>query len=122
MQAAESGFLRKISGLTFLDEVKSEDIRESFNIESLLLGLEKSQMLCYEHVTQMPQEETEIYVIWNFIKASVTCGTRSRRLKALTRAAAPTNPKGKADLKKMMMNDVTVQFAFCGSVLGMDKY
>ena len=37
VQAAEMGFLPRISGLTLLDKVKSADIRESINIESLLL-------------------------------------------------------------------------------------
>ena len=36
---AEMGFLRRISGLTLLDKVKSEDIRESLNIKLLLLRL-----------------------------------------------------------------------------------
>ena len=40
VQAAEMGFLR-ISGLTLLDKVKSADIRESLNIELLLLRLER---------------------------------------------------------------------------------
>ena len=37
VQAAEMGFLLRISGLTLLDKVKSADIRESVNIELLLL-------------------------------------------------------------------------------------
>ena len=43
VQAAEMGILRKISGLTLLDKLKSADIRESLNIEALLLRLERSQ-------------------------------------------------------------------------------
>ena len=49
VQAAEMGFLRKINGLTLLDKVKSADIRESLNIESLLLRLERSQLRWYGH-------------------------------------------------------------------------
>ena len=52
------GFLRRISGLTLLDKVKSADIRESLNIESLLLRLERSQLRRYGHVTRMSQEST----------------------------------------------------------------
>ena len=37
IQAAEMGFLRRISGLTLLDKVKSANTRESLNIKSLLL-------------------------------------------------------------------------------------
>ena len=58
VQAAEMGFLRRISSLTLLDKVKSADIRESLNIESLLLRLERSQLRWYGHVTQMSQERT----------------------------------------------------------------
>ena len=50
------GFLRRISGLTLSDKVKSADIRESLNIESLLFRLERSQLCWYGHVTRMPQE------------------------------------------------------------------
>ena len=49
VQAAEMGFL--------LDKVKSADIRESLNIDSLLLRLERSQPRWYGHVTRMPQEK-----------------------------------------------------------------
>ena len=58
VQAAEMGFLRRISGLTLLDKVKSADIRESLNTEALLLRLERSQLRWYGHVTQMSQERT----------------------------------------------------------------
>ena len=58
VQAAEMGFLRRISGLTLLDKVKSADIRESLNIEALLLRLERSQLRWYGHVTRMSQERT----------------------------------------------------------------
>ena len=58
VQAAEMGFLRRINGLTLLDEVNSADIRESLNIESLLLRLERSQLRWYGHVARMFQERT----------------------------------------------------------------
>ena len=58
VQADEMGFLWRISGLTLQDKVKSADIRESLNIESLLLRLERSQMRWYGHVTQMSQKRT----------------------------------------------------------------
>ena len=41
VQAAEMEFSRRISELTLLNKVKSADIRESLNIESLLLLLER---------------------------------------------------------------------------------
>ena len=58
VQAAKMGFLRRISGLTLLDKVKSSDIRESLSIESLLLRLEISQLPSYGHVTRMSQKRT----------------------------------------------------------------
>ena len=58
VQAAEMGFSRRISGLTLLDKVKSADIRESLNIELLLLRLERSQLRWYGHVTRICQETT----------------------------------------------------------------
>ena len=44
VQAAEVGSLRRISGLTLLDKVKSADIRKSLKVESLLLPVERSQL------------------------------------------------------------------------------
>ena len=58
IHTAEMRFLRRISGLTLLDKVKSADIRESLNIESLLLRLERSQLRWYGHVTRMSHERT----------------------------------------------------------------
>ena len=46
-QAAEMGFLRRISRLTLLDKAKSADIRESIHIESLLLRLVRSPLRWY---------------------------------------------------------------------------
>ena len=56
VQAAEMGFLRKARGLSLLDKVKSIDIRQSLNIEPLLLRIERSQLLWYGHVTRMFHE------------------------------------------------------------------
>ena len=58
VQTTEMGFLRRISGFTLLDKVKSAHIRESLNIESLLLRLKRSQLRWYGHVTRMSQETT----------------------------------------------------------------
>ena len=56
VQAAEMGFLQKLSGLSLLDKVKSTDIRKSLNIEPLLLRIERSQLHWYGHVTRMSHE------------------------------------------------------------------
>ena len=58
VQAAEMGFLQRIRNLTLLDKVKSADIRESLNIESLLLRIERLQLRWYGHVTRMSQKRT----------------------------------------------------------------
>ena len=58
VQAAELKFLRRISGLTLLDKVKSANIRESLNIELLLLRLERSQLRWCGHVTRISLEST----------------------------------------------------------------
>ena len=64
VQAAEMGFLRRISDLTFCwTRLKSADFRESLKIESLLLRLERSQLRWYGHVTQMFQERTAIKLL-----------------------------------------------------------
>ena len=60
VQTAEMGFLQRISGLIMLDKVKSADIRESLNIEALLLQLERSQLRWNGHVTRMSQERIAI--------------------------------------------------------------
>ena len=114
------GFLRRISGLTLLDKVKSADIRESLNIESLLLRLERSQLRWYGHVTRMSQERTAKKLLcstpirrrptgrprtrWrDYVDLSWSlCCRGSRCLEAPTRAAAPANPRDKRVWK---MND-----------------
>ena len=58
VQAAEMGFLQRISSLTLLDKVKSADIHKSLNIQLLFLRLERSQLRRYGHVTQLSQERT----------------------------------------------------------------
>ena len=59
VRAAEMGFLQSISSLTSLDKLKSADIRESLNIKSLLLQLERSQLHCYGHMTRKSRKEQQ---------------------------------------------------------------
>ena len=56
VQAAEMRFLRKIEGLTLLHKVRNSKIRESLNVEPLLLRIERSQLRWFGHVSRMPQE------------------------------------------------------------------
>ena len=55
VQTAEMGFLRRISGLTLLDKVKSVDIRESRIVASPTRNIATVR---YGHVTRMSQERT----------------------------------------------------------------
>ena len=48
----------KVRGISLLDKVKSTDIRQSLNIEPLLLRIERSQLPWYGHVTRMSHEQT----------------------------------------------------------------
>ena len=49
-------FLRRIEGVTLFNKVRSSEIRESLNIEPLLLRIERSQLRWFGHVSRMPQE------------------------------------------------------------------
>ena len=121
VQAVEMGFLRRSSGLTLLDKVKSADIRESLNIEALLLRLERSRLRWHGHETRMSQEITAKKLLcstpirrrpvgrlrprwrdyvedlsWSRLgRASILYYRGSRCLEAPTRAAAPATPKDK---------------------------
>ena len=44
IQAAKMGFLRRVSGLSFRDRVRSSVIREGLRVELLLLHIERSKM------------------------------------------------------------------------------
>ena len=58
VQTAEMLNLRKVRGLSLLDKIKNTNIRQSLNIEPLLLRIERSQLRWYGHVTQMSHEQT----------------------------------------------------------------
>ena len=51
-------FLRIVGGLSLLGKVKSTNIRQSLNIETLLLRIERSQLCWYGHMTRMSNEQT----------------------------------------------------------------
>ena len=56
VQAAEMRFLRKIEGLNLLHKLRNSQIRESLNVEPLLLRIERSQLRWFGHVSRMAQE------------------------------------------------------------------
>ena len=54
IQEAEIGFLRRVSGLSLRDRVRSSVIREGLGVEPLLLRIERSQMRWLGHLVRMP--------------------------------------------------------------------
>ncbi|XP_061618152.1 uncharacterized protein LOC133471975 [Phyllopteryx taeniolatus] len=54
IQAAEMSFLRRVSGLSLRDRVRSSVIREDLRVEPLLLRIERSQMRWLGHLIRMP--------------------------------------------------------------------
>ena len=58
LQAAEISFLQEVRFLSLLYKVKSTDIRQSLNIEPLLLRMKRSQLRWYGHVTRISHKRT----------------------------------------------------------------
>ena len=56
IQAAEMSFLRRVSGLSLRDRMRSSVIRERLKVEPLLLRIERSQMRWLGHLVRMPPE------------------------------------------------------------------
>ena len=56
VQASKMRFLQRIEGVTLFNKVRSFEIRESLNIEPLLLRIERSQLRWFGHVCTMHQE------------------------------------------------------------------
>ncbi|CAM1329864.1 Uncharacterised protein r2_g3900 [Pycnogonum litorale] len=56
IQAAEMAFLRRISGLTMLNRVRSSEIQETLRVEPLFLQIERSQLRYYGHVMRMSSD------------------------------------------------------------------
>ena len=54
IQSAEMRFLRRAAGLALKDKIRSSNIRESLQIEPLLLHIERSQLRWLGHILRMP--------------------------------------------------------------------
>ncbi|KAL3048111.1 hypothetical protein OYC64_006814 [Pagothenia borchgrevinki] len=48
------GFLRRVSGVSLRDKVRSSVIREGLGVEPLLLRVERSQLRWFGHLVRMP--------------------------------------------------------------------
>ena len=59
VQAAEIGFFQKVKNLSLFNKIKTNVIRQSFNIEQLHLRIERSQLRWYGYVTRITHEPTE---------------------------------------------------------------
>ena len=68
VEAPEMSFLQKIEGVTLFNKVRSSDIGKSLNIEPLLLGIERSQLRWFGHVSRIPQERLPKQAL--FVKAN----------------------------------------------------
>ena len=56
IQAAEMRFLRRVSGVSLRDRVRSSDIREGLGVEPLVLQIERSQLRWFGHLVRMPPD------------------------------------------------------------------
>ncbi|KAF7652090.1 hypothetical protein LDENG_00101950 [Lucifuga dentata] len=54
IQVAEMRFLRRVSGLTLRNRVRSSEIWEGLRVEPLLLCIERSQLKWFGHLIRMP--------------------------------------------------------------------
>ena len=57
VQASEMRFFQRIEKVTLFNKVRSSGIQKSFNIEPLLLRIERSQLRWFDHVSRKPQEK-----------------------------------------------------------------
>ena len=56
IQAAEMRFIKSVTGVRRIDRIRNTAIRESLNVEPLLLKIEKTQLRWFGHVLRMPEE------------------------------------------------------------------
>src|SRR6185436_1099244 len=56
IQAAEMRYLRRVEGITKMDKIRNEKIRNNLNIESIHNSVDKKQIAWYGHLVRMPEE------------------------------------------------------------------
>ena len=74
MQASKLGFLRKIKGITMFDKVFNTSIRESLNIESLLLRIERFQLRWFGVVSRVSQKRLSEQTLYGDVNGKKRVG------------------------------------------------
>ncbi len=64
IQAAEMSFLRRVTGRSLRDRVRSSVAREELRVEPLLLDIERSQLRWLGHLFWMPPGRLPVEVFW----------------------------------------------------------
>ena len=72
MQARQMRFSQKIKGVTMFDKLRNTAIRESLNIELLLLRIERSQLKWFGYVSRMPHERLPKQTFSQFTCSKIT--------------------------------------------------
>ncbi|XP_061624942.1 netrin-G2 isoform X6 [Phyllopteryx taeniolatus] len=91
IQAAERSFLRRVSGLSLRERVRSSVIREDLRVEPLLLDIERSQMRWLGHLIRMPPGRLPGEVF----RATGTTQDTPERLHPSAGPGTPRDPPGR---------------------------
>ena len=74
MQASETRFLQKIKGVAMFGKLRNTAIRESLDIESLLLPIERSQLRWFGLVSRMPHERLSKQTLYAKVSGKKSVG------------------------------------------------
>ena len=128
VQASKMRFLQRIEEVKLFNKVRSSEIRKSFNIDPLLLRVERSQLGWFGHVSRMPQERfpNKLYlpkqmgedqlndleleepitlrvldgIAWNFTQTKWWTWWKTVKCGGLSSSCCSCNPHGKAGNKE----------------------
>lgn len=78
IEACEMKILRKIEGVSRMDKIKSETIRNNLKIKSVLLKIETQQLRWFGHLTRMEEQRTT-KVIWETVTGNSKRRGRPRK-------------------------------------------
>ena len=80
MANVRNEIFEKIKGVTMSDKLRNIAIRESHNIESLLLLVARSQLRWFGHVNKMPQERLPKQNLYAEVSRKRPVGRQQTRL------------------------------------------